>query len=195
MKINKAIKKENRHKKYFFSLMLILFVMLPLTTFLAGINSLFIWGYLGIIELLIILACIIKGNYYRLDFHCSNNKLRFKSGIFIKENVILCDKVAIIHTFKEMEELEIVIITPVRFRNNGLKAITKAFIKKYPEAAEEYLRLKRMNPENIYYFQVVRRGALKKYSLLDTIYKNCVRAAYTTSAIDNIKIARGQIEF
>ena len=35
---------------------------------------------------------------------------------------------------------------------------------------------------------------LKKYNLLDEIYKNCVRASYTSSAIENIKIAREQIE-
>ncbi len=30
--------------------------------------------------------------------------------------------------------------------------------------------------------------------LLDVIYKNCVRASYTYSAIENIKIAREQRE-
>lgn len=43
-----------------------------------------------------------------------------------------------------------------------------------------------------YYFQVIRRGGLKKYLLLDLIYKNCVRATYTEESIQNIKIARGQ---
>ena len=32
------------------------------------------------------------------------------------------------------------------------------------------------------------------YILLDNIYRNCVNASYTSSAIDNIKIARGQKE-
>ena len=41
-----------------------------------------------------------------------------------------------------------------------------------------------------YYFQIIRKGALNKYILLETIYKNCVKATYTTAAIDNIKIAR-----
>ena len=35
---------------------------------------------------------------------------------------------------------------------------------------------------------------LRKYIFLDNIYRNCVKAAYTTSAIENIKIARGQNE-
>ena len=43
---------------------------------------------------------------------------------------------------------------------------------------------KEANGATMYIF---RRG-------LDNIYRNCVNATYTTSAIDNIKIARGQKE-
>ena len=47
-------------------------------------------------------------------------------------------------------------------------------------------------PDTIFYYQVIKRGGLKKYLLLDTIYKNCVKAVYTDDCIQNIKIARGQ---
>lgn len=194
MNINKALKKQRKRKKRLFTVLIFLFINLPLITYLSGIRSLFILSYLGVIEFLIILALFFKINYYRLKFVCNNNRLRFKSGLFIKESVILCDKVAIVHTDNEKDELEIIIITSVNFKNKLLKPITQNFIKKYPEAAEEYLRIKNMSPENTYYFQIVRRGGLKKYELLNSIYKNCVRATYTASAIENIKIARGQIE-
>jgi len=195
MNINKALKKERRSKKRLFIVMILLFIILPLITYLEGLRSLFILSYLGIIEILIVLVLLIKGNYYSLKFVCNNNRLRIKSGLFIKESWILCDKVSIVHTNKEKDELEIIIVTSVNFKNKGLKPITQGFIKRYPEAGEEYLRVKKIRPENTFYFQVIRRGAFKKYELLDTIYKNCVRATYTASAIESIKIARGQIEF
>lgn len=194
MKINKALKKESNHKKQFFILMLILFTILPLVAFLSQIKAIFLWVYLAIIECLIIIACITKLNYHRLKFTCSNNKLKFKSGLFFKESVIICDKVAVVHTDRTKEDMDIILITTIKFRNKYLKKITKGFIKRYPEAAEEYLKAKKINPEETYYFQVIKRGALKKYNLLDEIYKNCVRASYTSSAIENIKIAREQIE-
>ncbi|MBS5884833.1 MAG: hypothetical protein E6300_17060 [Clostridium sp.] len=194
MKINKALKKEKNHKRQFFILMFMLFTILPLVAFLAQNKNMFLWAYLALIEGLIIISCINKLNYYRLRFYCNNNKLKFKSGLFSKESVILCDKVAVVHTDKTKEEMDIILIATVRFRNKYLKPVTKAFIKKYPEAAEEYLKVKKINPEENYYFQVIKRGALKKYNLLDEIYKNCVRASYTSSAIENIKIAREQIE-
>lgn len=194
MKINKALKKEKNHKMQFFMLMFMLFIILPLVAFLAQIKNIFLWIYLLAIEGLIIISCINKWNYHRLKFNCSNNKLKFNSGLFSKESVILCDKVAVVYTDKTKEEMDIILITTSRFRNKYLKPITKAFIKRYPEAAEEYLKVKKINPEENYYFQVIKKGALKKYNLLDEIYKNCVRASYTASAIENIKIAREQIE-
>jgi len=194
MKINKALKKERKHKNQFFILMFILFIILPLVALLAEIRAMFLWIYLLVLEVLIIISCISKLNYHRLKFSCINNKLKFKSGLFSKESVILCDKVISVHTDKFREDMDIVIMTTTRFRNKYLKPISKIFIKKYPEAAEEYLKIKKINPEETYYFQVIRKGALKKYILLDEIYKNCVRASYTASDIENIKIAREQIE-
>ncbi|MEG2867650.1 MAG: hypothetical protein RR894_07885 [Terrisporobacter sp.] len=194
MKIDKALKKERRNKNLLFRVMILLFIILPLTTYLSGIKTLFVWSYLGIIECLIILIILILLNHHSLKFIFNNNRLRIKSGLFAKESFILCDKVAVVHTSKEKDELEIIIVTVVNFKNKGLKPITQGFIKKYPEAAEEYIKVKKTIPEHVFYFQVVRRGALSKYELLDAIYKNCVRATYTSSAIENIKIARGQIE-
>lgn len=194
MRIHKALKKERRHKKHFFILMITLFIVLPLIAFLSEIKSVFLWAYLGFIEILIIISCINRLNYQKLKFSCSNNKLRFKSGLFSKESVIICDKIAVVHTDKSKEEMDIILISTVRFRNKYLKPISKGFLKKYPEASGEYIKAKKNNPEKNYYFQIIRKGALRKYVLLDTIYKNCVRASYTASAIENIKIAREQIE-
>ena len=194
MNINKALKKERKRKKRLFTVMILLFINLPLITYLSGMRSLFILVYLGVIEILIVLILLIKANYYSLKFVCNNNRLRVKSGLFIKESLILCDKVSIVHTNNEDEDLEVIIITSVNFKNKSLKPITQGFIKKYPEAAEEYLKIKKLAPENTYYFQIIRRGALRKYELLDAIYKNCVKATYTAAAIENIKIARGQIK-
>lgn len=194
MKINKAIKKEKKSNRLFFIVMIIIFIILPLVAYLSQIKHLFLWVYLAFVEILIIFAIIIKINQNKLKFTLNNNKLKFKSGIFNKESIILCDKVVVVHTDKSKEDMDIILITINRFRNPYLKPITKGFMKKYSEASEEYLKVKKINPEEVYYFQVIRRGSLKKYILLDEIFKNCVKANYTASAIENIKIAREQIE-
>lgn len=194
MKINKALKKEQKNIKRFFILMFILFISLPLILLISQVKSLFITIYLYFLETLIILSCISKINYHKLKFSVKNNKLRFKSGLFGKESIILCDKVVLVHTNKFDEDMGIVLVTTSKFRNTYLRPITKTFMKKYPEASNLYIKIKKNRPEEIYYFQVIKWGALKKYNLLDKIFRSCVKAQYTASAIENIKIARGQIE-
>jgi energy-coupling factor transporter transmembrane protein EcfT len=194
LKIDKAIKKEKSNSRVFFIIMTIIFIVLPLVAYLSQTKHLFMWIYLAFVEILIIFAIITKINQNKLKFNINNNKLKFKSGVFSKESIILCDKVVVVHTDKSKEDMDIILITINRFRNPYLKPITKGFIKKYSEASEEYLKIKKISPEEVYYFQVIRRGSLKKYILLDEIFKNCVKANYTASAIENIKIARAQIE-
>lgn len=194
MKINKAIKKEKKSNRMFFIIMTIFFIVLPLVAYLSQTKQLFLWIYLTFIELLIIFAIITKINQNKLEFTLNNNKLKFKSGLFNKESTILCDKVVVVHTDKSKEDMDIILITINKFRNPYLKPVTKGFLKRYSEASELYLKVKKINPEEIYYFQIIKRGSLKKYILLDEIFKNCVKANYTASAIENIKIAREQLE-
>ena len=174
--------------------MTIIFTILPLIVYLSQIKQLFLLIYLAFVEILIVFAIITNINQNKLKFTFINNKLKFKSGLFDKESTILCDRVIIVHTDKLKEDMEIILITSNKFRNYYLKPITREFIKKYPEASELYLKFKRINPEEVYYFQIIKRGSLKKYILLDEIFKNCVKANYTASAIENIKIAREQVE-
>lgn len=194
MKIDKALKKQRRYNNIFFIFMIFLSIFLPMITYLSYIRSVFILAFLILIESLIFIAIIRKFNNCILKFRFINSKLKFKSGIILGYSFIQCDKVSIVHTNKSKEEMEIIIVTTTKSKNKKLKHINKEFIKRYAEAGDEYLRLKRINSEKTYYFQIIKNGELNKYILLDNIYKNCVNASYTSSAIENIKIARGQKE-
>lgn len=193
MNIYTAIKREKFHLKVFLITMGIISVILPGALILTGLTSIFYMSYVIFIEFLIVIAIIIKMNAYKVEYRCLNNRLMFKAGIFSKENLIICDKVVLVHTSKSDYDLEIVIITSVVFKNRGLRHIDKNFLKRYPQITEEYNDIKKLNPKRDYYFQVIKRGGLKKYLLLDSIYKNCVKAIYTDESIQNIKIARGQL--
>ncbi|WP_294133871.1 hypothetical protein [uncultured Clostridium sp.] len=194
MKIEKALKKQRMYNKLFIVFMFFLAIFLPIITYLAYVNTFTIVAFLILIELLIFIAIIRKANSCTLKFVCANNKLKFSTGLFSSYAYIQCDRVAIVHTNKEREEMEIIIVTRGKIKNQKMKPINKEFVKKYEEAAVEYKRLKTINKDMVYYFKIIKNGELKKYILLDNIYRNCVNATYTTSAIDNIKIARGQKE-
>lgn len=194
MKIEKALKKQRMYNKLFIVFMFFLAIFLPIITYLAYVNTFTIVAFLILIELLIFIAIIRKANSCTLKFVCANNKLKFSTGLFSSYAYIQCDRVAIVHTNKEREEMEIIIVTRGKIKNQKMKPINKEFVKKYEEAAVEYKRLKTINKDMVYYFKIIKNGELKKYILLDNIYRNCVNSIYTYSAIENIKIARGQNE-
>ena len=194
MKIEKALKKQKKYNILFIAFMFFLATFLPIITYLSYVNSFIVVVFLILIELLIFIAIIRKMNSCTLKFSCANNKLKFSSGLFSNYAYIQCDRVAIVHTNKSNEDMEIIIITPVRYKNKKLHPISKDFMRKNKEAADEYLRIKKIRQDCLYYFQVINCGELNKYVLLDNIYRNCVNAVYTSSAIENIKIARGQKE-
>lgn len=192
MDIFKAIKKESKFLKRFYTIMVILSISMPLALYLTGIYSTFYLIYLLIVEGLIFIAIINKINSTKISYICSNNRLKFKCGIFSKESLIFCDKVVLVHTEKMEYDMEIFIFSTVNFKNKNLRLVGKSLINKIPNIEKEYLKIKKANEGKIIYCQVVKRGGLKKYLFLDTIYKNCVKATYTSECIENIKISRGQ---
>ena len=193
MDIYKAIKMEKKSLKRFYRLMIILFIGLPLSVYLTGVKSIFYLVYLLIIELLIIAAVINKLNYYSLKYNYNANKLNITNGLFANNSLILCDKVVLVHTEKMESDMEIIIISTMSFRNKSLRPIVKGFLKKYPKVQEELKKVSNYDNQKKYYFQIIRKGGLSKDLLVDTIYKNCVKAIYTNDCSENIKIARGQI--
>lgn len=194
MDIYTAVKKERRNLKFFFISMIIISLILPIAVIITNLTTFFYLTYLGVIEALIVISMIIKLNCYKVEFKCINNKLIFKTGILTKQYLIICDKVVLVHTNKSDYDLEIIIVTTVNFKNKSLRKVDDNFLRRYPEVKSnlEYKRKVNGEVDKQYYFQVVRRGGLKKYLLLDCIYKNCVKAIYTEESIQNIKIARGQ---
>lgn len=192
MDIYTAIRKEKSSLKGFVTFMIMIAIFLPIALFLTGLFNVFYLFFLAFIEFLIVIAIILRFNSYKVEYKCNNNKLSFRTGIFTSKSLIFCDRVVLVHTNKSDYDMEIIVITNLAFKNKILKPVVPNFLKRYPEIKEEYLKIQEFNPDKSYYFQVIRKGGLKKYLLLDCIYKNCVKAVYTDYSIQNIKIARGQ---
>ena len=195
MEINRALKRIRKKENIFFIIMGILAVLIPTLAYLANLKNTFIYVYIMIIEILILIAILSRINTCTLKFKYYNSRFKIRQGLFLRESIILCENVAIVHTSKEREDVEIIIVTSSKFRNKKARPVTKGFLKKYPEVEREYKRLKKINEEQTYYFQIIRNGSLRKYIFLENIYTTCVKSAYTPAAIESIQIARGQINF
>ncbi|WP_055669382.1 hypothetical protein [Desnuesiella massiliensis] len=195
MDINKAIRKQKKSYKIFMLSMSFIFLILPLALFITGYTNLFFLSYLIFIEIMILISIVARINWEKLQFQCQNNKLKIKVGSFGKQYILFCDKIVLVHTEKKNEDMEIIIVTSLKFRNKKIKPVGLDFHKSYPYAAQLYTKIKKSNPEGEYYYITIKKGGYFKYSLLDLIYKNSAKAIFTEEAIQNIKIARGQIEF
>lgn len=194
MNINKAIKKEKKRKRNFLIVMITLFIILPIVIYATGQTKFQFMIGLIILEFLIILAVIAELNMYSLKFICHNNRLKIQQGLMTDSNLILCDTVRIVHTEKKQGDINIIIITNRKVRNKYMKVVGDKFLKRHEEVYNEYRKMKRINPDTLYYRTIIRAGGVKKYLLLKEIYSNCVKAVYTASAIESIKIARGYKE-
>lgn len=192
MDIFKALKKEKKSIKRFYIYMIILAIFLPTTLWLTGITTKFYIIYVLVLELLIILAVLKKRDYTKIDYMYKNNRLKFKSGLFSQTNTILCDTIFIVHTDGMEDYMKIILVSNTKLRNKRMRPISKGFLKKYPEVAKLYKKLRKLEPDEKYYFQIVRKGGLRKYLFLDEVFKYCVKADYTEECIQNIKIARGE---
>lgn len=195
MEVEKALKRIRKKEKVFFIIMGILAILIPTLAYMANLKNTFVYAYIVAIEFLILIAVLARINMCSLKFKYYNSRIKINAGLFLRESIIRCDDVAIVHTNKEHEDVEIIILTSSKFRNKRARPVVKGLLKKYPEIERDYTRLKRVNEDKTYYFQIIRNGNLRKYIFLEKLYTTCVKAIYTPSAIESIKIARGQINF
>ena len=85
--------------------MVIIASTLPVMLSITRLTTMFYISYMIFIEILIVIAIIIKMNSYKVEYRCLSNRLMFKTGIFSKEYLIICDKVVLVHTNKSEYDL------------------------------------------------------------------------------------------
>lgn len=187
MNINKAIKKQEKAHKRLLLILGFIFLALPIILFASGRLEIFFVLYLVVIETMILMSIIISLNSNYLNYRLENFKLKIRLNKFGETYNISCDKVLLVHCEKQGVHMEIILITNSRFRNKRIKEVDGFFIKKYSYLSQEYIRMKRLRPEDSYYYFVISKGGYEKYKLLDVLYRNCLVARYTDNAVVRIK--------
>lgn len=186
MNINKAIKKQKKSTKRFVRFMGFIFILLPAILFLNNVFTFFILIYLIIIEMLIITVLLLKLDKETLKFNFAE-RLRIQNGIFGDRYSIDCQRVQLVHTIREKENLEIILILNYKSRNKRIKKIDSRFLKNNPWIKKYYNVLKDKKIGKDYYYVVVSKGGYIKYILLNELYKYCTKAYFTDSSIKSIK--------
>jgi hypothetical protein len=191
MDINKAIRKQKKSYKGFMLAMCFIFFIMPVVLYLSEKITPFFIFYLAIIEIMVLLSILLRYNNEKLEFYCDSEKIKIRDGLINASYSLACDKVVLVHSEKVETDIELIILTTSRFRNKKIKEIDLEFLKKHVYLSHEYTRIKKLYPENNYYYIIIKSGGYYKYKLLIDTYKNCVKATFTDEAIENIKKARG----
>ncbi len=91
MDLNKGLRNQKRSYKRFVVIMSFIFILLPLILYLYNkIYDIFYVSYLIIIEVLIIMAIIIRTDREKLKFEYSNNRLKIVLGIINRKlNIVV----------------------------------------------------------------------------------------------------------
>jgi hypothetical protein len=187
MNINKAIRKQEKSHKRFLLIFGFIFLLLPLILILFDKVNLFFLIYLGIIETLILVAILFSFSSNYLKYSIEEYKIRLKFKRFGQGINIICDKVVLVHVEGTGQQMDVVLITNSKFRNKKVNLVDEVFLKKHPYISHYYYRIKKLNPEDNYFYIIISKGGYHKYSLLDLIYRNCVKSEYTEEAVERIK--------
>jgi hypothetical protein len=143
--------------------------------------------YLVCNELLIAIVILIRFNEEYIDFKLEGYKISIWCGIAKANYIIICKKVVFVHTQNQGRNLEIFVLSSSKFRNKKIQSIDINFLKKYPYVAQMYNKMKIENPEENYFYFIIKHGGFIKYILLDELYKSCVGAIFSDDAIEKIK--------
>lgn len=201
MNIDKAIRKQKKSYKRFLLSMCFIFFTLPAVLILSKKFYIFYIVYMIIVEFLILVSIFIRTSNESLKFKNDGYRLSLSLGITNKKLNIITEKVSLVHVEDvlsdkgEVIDFKIILITGSKFRSDRMLPVSINFLKKYSYVAHHYNRIKVMQPENNYYYTIIKRGGLNKYPLLDIIYKTCVYSYFTGEAVEKIKFYRKNSQY
>lgn len=199
MNINKAIRKQNKSYKRFVLSMGFIFFTLPLFLIYNKKFDIFYIVFLSIIEALILLSIIISSSREALDFEYDTGRLKLKIGLRSEKINIVCNKILYVDVeliegkLNKFQDFKILLLSNSKFKNKKMKKVNNDFMKKYTLVSYHYTKYKQRSPEDEFYYLIVNVGGLKKYKLLNTIYKSCVNAGFSEDSIKRIKIYRDSL--
>lgn len=200
MDVNKAMKKQSKSYKRFLLFMCFVFFAVQFLFFFSKKYYIFYYVYLVLIDLLILASIVIRINKEKIEFKYDNDYIYIKWGFISKKIRITSSKIALVHVEKIDDsqdstiDFNIVLISSSKFKNGKMIPINMNFLKKHAYISYHYNKIKLQNPNIIYFYIIINGGKVKKYKLLDIIYRTCVYAFFTDETVEKIKLYRDGIK-
>lgn len=186
MSTDKAIKKHKKSFHRFLLLMSFIFLALFLIMYIFEVHTIYIVVYFILMELIIVTAILLRVDGEYLRFQNENYKIIIKNRIISGKINLQCDKVVLVHALPEEKDWSILIITKTKSRDKNFMLMDNIFFYKYPELVRFYNEIIYQRTDKDLYYLIIKNASVKKYELLDLIYKNCASGVFTVNAIEEI---------
>lgn len=187
MDFDKVLRKQTLHYRIFLLAMGFIFLFNPIALIITEANQIQYLVLLAIIEILIIVAVLVKYKTLYLKFSSSMDIIKIVSSFPRKKALVLYDNVLGITVTNTGSDMKIIIITKVFRRGTKFKYINIDRLKKdtsFYDLVNKIVTLKKQ--EKLQYI-IISCGGVKKYELLDILYQRCTKAFFTSNAILEIK--------
>ena len=195
MKIKKQIKRENARNKrtIIFSLIIMasmsyLVVSLNNDGLFSGWEIYFAYGYLILINILLLINILKVISKNRFLFEISGDRVKIKDGMFKAPLSIMLDRIRYVDVYeKDMEDFEVLIVIERGKRNKAFQSFDRNFVKSNPHYGKVLNNLEELYPDNKFYCYVMKKAGAMKYLYLYMLYKSCYEAKFSSLSMDYIR--------
>lgn len=187
MDFDKALRKQTLKYRLFLLAMGFIFLFNPLALVITEVNEIKYVAILCLIEILIIIAVLVKIKNIYLKHVSLLDVIKIESGFPPQKVIIVYDSILGITVEGTGSNMKVVIITKGLRRGSSFKNLNLARLKKdtsFFKLANKIAALKK--EENLQYI-IISSGGIKKYKLLDILYQRCSKAIFTSDSITEIK--------
>lgn len=187
MDFDKALRKQTLKYRLFLLAMGFIFLFNPLALVIAEAEEIRYIVILCLIETLIIVAILVKVKNLHLKTTLEMDTINIESGFPPKQALILLDSILGVAVENSGSNVRVILIIKGNKRSKLFKNVNLAKLKKeasFFSLVEKISRLKK--EEKLQYF-IISSGGIKKYKLLDILYKRCTKAIFTSNSITEIK--------
>jgi hypothetical protein len=195
MKIKKSLKKEKTSKNRILFISLLIMIVMPYMVVILNEEGIFnIWEYhFGIsyailVDILLLFYIVKSFSNYDLRFNIHGQKMKIKDGSFKFYFSMPLTKLLYVDIIeKKNHDFDIFIVMKKGKVNKNFKYFNIQYVKEHLEAKAIYEHiLKNSDPVDCFCV-FIKKGGVKKYYLLYSIFKRAYNAEFSTSALDYLK--------
>ena len=195
MKIKKSLKKEKTSKNRILFISLLIMIIMPYMVVIMNEEGIFNnWefhfgvSYAILVDTLLLFYITKSFANYDLVFNIHGQKMKIKDGTFnLKFDIPLTKLLYVDIIESKNNDFDILIIMKKGKVNKKFKNFNIEYVKEHPRFKVVYEHFFKKGEIVDYFYVFIKKGGVKKYYLLYSIFKRAYNAEFSTLALDYVK--------